>query len=289
MARGMSHRSAEPRRGRRPTHEAVVIAAGPADPVRRGHRPLSRLAVFSILAAAMGIAGCPSEQQLGKPDRVLETLPPPIYGARPQPLPPPPPPPRVVAQKSLRDTTIVVDPGHGGKDPGTLGRGRSALPEKAIDLDIATQVAGILQSRGARVIMTRNRDYFVELDDRAAIADRYHADLLVSIHADSSPKRYMSGTGIHIHTQANRESQNIAHCIVSSFRRSGISCRGIFRNNFAVLREHNSPGVLIESGFLSNSSDADRLNSAGYRTKLAGAIADGLTDHFGRATTAGDR
>ena len=159
---------------------------------------------------------------------------------------------------------------------------RGQMREKDINIDIAKKVASQLGSRGARVIMTRTSDSTLELDDRARVADRYRCDLLLSIHVDSSPKRWISGTGIFIHTQPSAETMRIAQRIASSFRRNGISCRGIFRSNFHVLREHNSPGVLIESGYLTNSAEAARLNDAAYRTKLAAAIAEGIADHFAR-------
>jgi len=176
----------------------------------------------------------------------------------------------------------VVDAGHGGKDPGAMPKFRGQMREKDINLDIAKKVGSQLTSRGARVVMTRSTDTFLELDDRARTADRYRCDLLLSVHVDSSPKRWVSGTGIFIHTQANYQTMRIAQCLASSFRRNGISCRGINRRNFAVLREHNSPGILIESGYLTNSAEAARLNDAAYRTKLAAAIAEGVADHFAR-------
>ncbi len=77
-------------------------------------------------------------------------------------------------------------------------------------------------------------------------------------------------------------TMRIAQCIASSFRRNGVSCRGINRRNFAVLREHNSPGILIETGYLTNSAEAARLNDSAYRSKLAAAIAEGIADHFSR-------
>jgi N-acetylmuramoyl-L-alanine amidase len=248
-------------------------------------RALSCLTLSVVLTTSMGLAGCQEHVQWLAQEQVLNPLPPPIVlnPARPPPVP------RPVLCKTLRDTTIVVDPGHGGRDPGAMPKYRGQLREKDINLSIASQVEETLRSRGARVIMTRTSDIFLELEDRARIADRYRADLFVSIHADSAPKRFMSGAGVHIYTKADRETQTIAQCIVSALRRSGIHCRGVFRSNFHVLREHERPGVLIEAGFLTNSADAERLNSAGYRARLATAIAEGITDHFGTPAAASSR
>jgi N-acetylmuramoyl-L-alanine amidase len=239
-------------------------------------RPVAILwAVVTSPLLLAGLAGC--EQ----PPQVISSLPTPVYMRRDRPLPPPPPAPPPTP-KSITNKTIIIDPGHGGKDPGALPKFRGQMCEKNINLDIASKAASMLSSRGARVIMTRRNDTFLELDDRSRMADRYHADLFLSVHTDSSPKRYISGTGIHIHPAASLETMRIAQCIAVAFRRNGISCRGIFRSNFHVLREHNSPGILIESGYITNTYDARRLNDSSYRSKLATAIAEGVADHFTR-------
>jgi N-acetylmuramoyl-L-alanine amidase len=236
--------------------------------------PLWAVIAFPLLLT--GLVGCTPHE-----NGTVTNLPNPVFIPRETPRPPPPPPPPPPL-KSITDRTIVIDAGHGGKDPGAMPKYRGGMQEKDINLSIASQLGDQLKARGARVIMTRGGDSFLELDDRARIADRYNADLFVSIHADSSPKRYISGTGIHIHTQASLTTMRIAQCIAASFRRNGISCRGIFRSNFAVLREHNQPGTLIECGYLTNTQDAQRLNDPAYRSKLASAVAEGVVDHFAR-------
>lgn len=177
---------------------------------------------------------------------------------------------------------MVIDPGHGGKDPGAWPRNLSSLPEKTIVLDVSSKLARMLSDRGGRTISTRTTDVFIELGARAAAADRHRADLFVSVHADSAPRASASGAGVHIYTQASLESQRAAQAIVAAFRRAGIETRGIYRNNFSVLREHSRPAVLIECGFLTNRGDAQALNDANYRTRLASAIAEGITDYFAR-------
>lgn len=87
--------------------------------------------------------------------------------------------------------TIAIDPGHGGKDPGAVGpRG---LTEKEVNLDIARQLRRLLQSAGVRVVLTRDRDVFVSLEERTAIANINNADLFISIHANASPQRSANG------------------------------------------------------------------------------------------------
>lgn len=234
------------------------------------------LAALSVLTIGLSLSGCTPIDGSG----CLPQLPNPIINVREAPrVPAPPPPPSL---KRISDRTIVVDAGHGGKDPGALPKFRGQLREKDINLDIATKVANDLGSRGARVVMTRTSDVFLELDERSRLADRHRADLFLSIHADSSAKKWISGTGIHIHPRANYETMRMAQCIAASFRRNDISCRGIVRNNFHVLREHNSPGILIECGYMTNATDAQRLNDPAYRSRLASAIAEGIADHFSR-------
>lgn len=250
----------------------------PCRTFQRNTYPFSQcILAFSILATGLASTGC---TPMDGPTCICP-LPNPIIHVReaPRALPPSPPP---APAKRISDRTIVVDAGHGGKDPGALPKFRGQMKEKDINLDIAMKAGSGLGSRGARVVMTRTRDVFLELEDRARLADRHHADLFLSIHADSSPKKWISGAGIHIHTHASLETMRVAQCIASSFRRNGISCRGIVRNNFHVLREHNSPGILIEAGYMSNAADAQRLNDAAYRSKLASAIAEGIADHFSR-------
>ncbi len=234
-------------------------------------------ALFTALVILLVLTGCRT------PQRVLEPLPGPYVhaypAAPPRESPQPPPTP---ATRTIRGATVVIDPGHGGKDPGAWPRNLSTLPEKTIVLDISSKLARMLSDRGGRTISTRTTDAFIELEARAAAADRHRADLFVSVHADSAPRASASGAGVHIYTQASLESQRAAQAIVAAFRRAGIETRGIYRNNFNVLREHSRPAVLIECGFLTNRGDAQALNDASYRTRLASAIADGVTDYLAR-------
>ena len=237
------------------------------------------LRVFTTLAAIMVLAGCKA------PGGVLKTLPPPLVHT-PRITPPRPLSPKAKPAAptgvSLRGATIVIDAGHGGRDPGAWkGKGVvSRLPEKTIVLDIAKKLRRLLTERGANVVMTRTTDVFLELQDRAAIAERSRADLFVSIHADSAPRTGASGAEVYMYTQASPASQKAAHRMIAAFKRAGIHYRGIHRRNFHVLREHSRPAILVECGFLTNRSDARKLNTESYRTRIAGVIADGIADYF---------
>lgn len=216
---------------------------------------------------------------------VLSDAPRQVY-EKPEPfkLPDPavkPPKPLTLTSTSLKGKVIVVDAGHGGKDPGTGESGYSKVYEKRIVLDIATKLAQKLKSHGAKVIMTRKDDTFVELPVRAAIAQNSRADLMVSIHADSNHRSSRRGTTLYIAPGASYKTRKIAQSILNSIKNAGVDSFGIRNNkNFHVLVKHSRPAVLIECGFLSNRQDAKNLNSTWYRSKIANIIANGIANAF---------
>jgi N-acetylmuramoyl-L-alanine amidase len=232
-----------------------------------------------LLISAVSLTGLIGCQPGGK---VIDTLPGPAVAPiqvsspidKPDTLPP--------GQQTLVGKRVMIDPGHGGDDPGAGASTRSRVPEKTIVLDIGNRTAEILKGRGATVICTRSTDVFISLDGRANAADRHKVDLFVSIHADSAANRSASGTEVHIYTSPSGQSQSAARCMVAALEKAGIECRGIQRNNFHVLREHSRPGMLVESGFLTNAGDAQQLNTPAYRARLATAIADGAAAYLCR-------
>jgi N-acetylmuramoyl-L-alanine amidase len=239
------------------------------------------LRVLVVLAALLVLSGCTA------PAPIKHELPPPLLHTpgRPAPLPAPPipkapPAPRTPTLRTLNGTIIVVDPGHGGHDPGA--RGLSAVAEESINLNVAMRLARLLEERGAKVITTRNSDRFISLDDRAALADRTRADLFVSVHADSSRRPGVSGATVYISRNAAGSSREAARSIVAALEQAGIECRGVQRAGFRVLVGHSRPAVLIECGFLTNRADAARLNSSSYQDRLAAAITAGLAEYFSR-------
>src|SRR5690606_23511646 len=127
----------------------------------------------------------------------------------------------------------------------------------------------------------RTTDRFLELDERAGIAQRQKADLFVSIHADSAPRKSASGSTIYICRAASSQSQAAARSIQRAMTSAGIECRGIHQANYRVLVAHTRPAVLVECGFLTNVNDSNRLNTQWYRNKIAAAIAAGIADHLG--------
>jgi N-acetylmuramoyl-L-alanine amidase len=243
---------------------------------------LARAGPLLALVSLM-VAGCAAPQQtkMGPPPYpILSTRPPRTVPALPHVELPPAPAPEPRPAASLRGATIVVDPGHGGDDPGTLGRG--SVPEKTVNLDIGRKVARALRERGANVVMTRTSDRFITLDRRAALADQSQADLFVAIHADSARRSSASGMTVYIARNASGESRRAAQRISAALQRAGFEVRGVQTAGYRVLIGHSRPAVLIECGFLSNYSEARLLSSDSYRSRVAEAIADGVGDHFAR-------
>lgn len=236
--------------------------------------------VTTLMGATLWGCAAPGPKLGPPPQPVLSTRPPRQVPAIPPPEHPAPAPPVVPSDQGLRGTTVVVDAGHGGKDPGALGRG--SVPEKVIVLDIAQQVAGLLGERGANVVMTRTSDRFIELDSRAAMAERARADLFVSIHADSAKRLSASGITIYVSRNATAASHQAAQHVAAALKRAGFELRGVQTAGYRVLVGHSRPALLVECGFVSNRTEAQRLSTPSYRTRIAEAIAEGISAHLGR-------
>jgi N-acetylmuramoyl-L-alanine amidase len=172
---------------------------------------------------------------------------------------------------------VIVDPGHGGKDPGAIGLG--GLREKDVILPIAQQVASLLEQQGIQAVMTRTSDYFVDLAPRATMAERANADLFVSIHANAiGPSRPdVSGLETYYYSSGQRLAQTIHSSILQNL---DVKDRGIRRARFYVLRKTSMPSVLVEVGFVTGREDAAKLSNPAYRSQMAQAIARGILQYI---------
>jgi len=186
--------------------------------------------------------------------------------------------PRAQRRSGRLSGCVVIDPGHGGKDPGAT----SVLGyyEKGINLAVARQVADLLADTGLRVEMTRTGDSYPELDQRAALANRLGADLFVSIHADSFPKASRHGYTIYVARSASWSSRKAAASIADSMASTGMNSFGVQTAGYHVLTETRGPAVLVEMGYLSNRQEAAMLRSSSFQSRIAKAIADGIIDYF---------
>lgn len=169
---------------------------------------------------------------------------------------------------------VVVDAGHGGHDPGAMS---GNIHEKDINLAVALRVAGILQQqKGINVIMTRQDDRFIELEERSGIANRHNADLFVSIHSDSNPDRSRQGFTVYVARGASQEAYKVAGDITQTLSATGADSHGVREAEYKVLINTSCPAVLVEVGYLTNTQDTARLRDATYQNRLAQAIASGI-------------
>lgn len=175
--------------------------------------------------------------------------------------------------------TIVLDPGHGGTDPGASGNG---LVEKEIVMDIAKRVNSKLNSSLAKVVMTRESDRYVSLDERVKTAEKAGADTFVSIHVNSYAGSSPNGTETWYSSQyAGAESKELAEEIQKELVKAlGTNDRGIKEGGFYVIKNTTMPSVLVEIAFISNSGDAYKLASDTYRQKAADAIYKGIMNFY---------
>ena len=169
-------------------------------------------------------------------------------------------------------TVVVIDAGHGGFDRGGISGQR--VDEKTMNLDVALRLQSVLQSYGYRVVMTRDRDVFIPLGGRVAIANSYRDAIFVCIHFNATPRRSASGIETYFYSSQSLGLASAIHYYVASGAPS--ANRGVRRRGFYVLRNTRIPSVLVECGFLTNPTEAQYAQNAAYRQKLAMEIAHGI-------------
>ncbi|MBN2135904.1 MAG: N-acetylmuramoyl-L-alanine amidase [Acidobacteria bacterium] len=221
----------------------------------------------------------------------------------------------IVRQLGLGVTTIVIDPGHGGKDPGMVVR--KGLYEKDLVLDVAKKLKSILENKKKyQVFLTREKDVYLSLEERTAMAMQYKADLFISLHMNSYRKNTLAGLEIYyLGFAADRQTEALA-AYENSMNQKGMgelqdilrmlvdakideskdfasiigkSINGILKRNynsfkyrgvkqapFIVLIGANMPSVLVELGYLSNPDEANRLSTTKYREQMADGLARGI-------------
>lgn len=184
----------------------------------------------------------------------------------------------IVRPRSLSGC-VVIDAGHGGRDPGATSC--LGFYEKTVNLQVARKVASLLRQKGLKVVMTRDNDTFIELEERAAIANRHSADLFVSIHADSFASSSRRGFTLYVARSASWSSRRAANAIAQSMAKTGLNSWGTQKADFRVLVHTRGPAFLIELGYLSNYTEARLLRDSSFQNRLAQAIANGITDFLG--------
>jgi N-acetylmuramoyl-L-alanine amidase len=217
----------------------------------------------------------------------------------------------IARQLGLGVSRIVIDPGHGGRDPGTPARG---LTEAALALDVALRLEKLLQKEpGVEVVLTRRTDVFIPLEERTAIANRHNADLFLSIHANSSRNTTAKGVETYFLSFASSpeaeavaarensaseremhqlpdiikaitlnnkldESRDLANMVqeslVSNLKKSNkdVRSRGVKKAPFVVLIGAAMPSVLAEISFITNKQELQLLKTSAYKDRIAQAL-----------------
>jgi N-acetylmuramoyl-L-alanine amidase len=179
---------------------------------------------------------------------------------------------------------VMIDPGHGGKDSGAIGLG--GLREVDVILPIAKRVASILESRGYATKLTRDSDYFVGLDERVELANRYDATIFVSIHANSIDGRPdVNGLETYYYGSEGAKLAEVVHRnVLNTVTQRGfyLGDRNIRSARFLVLRKSRIPAILVETGYLTNEAEVARLRRDDYRAVEAEGIAKGIMEYLSR-------
>ena len=197
--------------------------------------------------------------------------------------------PKLPSKKPSTDkVTIVLDAGHGGEDFGTHSAGKPQYQEKYLNLSTTLLVRNYLQQFGYQVLLTRNIDTFVSLEDRSLFANKQNPRLFVSIHYNSAPSTDAEGVEVFYYkddSNANRvaKSKVLAQCIHNKvISNTKAKSRGVKHGNYSVIRETTMPAVLIEGGFLTNADEVLKIKDAAYMKSLALGIAQGIKDYLGK-------
>jgi len=204
---------------------------------------------------------------------------------------------QVAAQLHPSFVTVVLDPGHGGKDDGAKGNG---LVEKELSLDVALRVEKILNLFNFPTVLTRRDDTFVSLPERAAIANNLDNDIFVSIHFNHAA--VSTSTGVETFYASEKVAPEAAWTWIGFFNkpdpnvsdsgetlagfiqaslviRTDAVNRGIKGRPLYVVRHTRCPAVLVEGGFINNPLEAQMISNADYRERLARAIAEGIMSY----------
>ena len=173
---------------------------------------------------------------------------------------------------------IVIDPGHGGRDPGAVGRDN--IYEKDVVIDISLQVASLLEAQGMTVVMTRNQDVAVDLEARVQTAEYYNASAFVSIHANAINLSRPDVNGSETYYYRSNEGYALANSIQQRLINDvGMNDRGVREARFYVIRRTSMPAALVEVGFVTGEIDAPLLQTPSVRAAMAQAIATGILNY----------
>ncbi|KPJ67964.1 hypothetical protein AMJ44_06985 [candidate division WOR-1 bacterium DG_54_3] len=176
----------------------------------------------------------------------------------------------------LQGKVIVIDPGHGGLDPGAFSR--SGIPEKHLTLQTARKMASLLNSAGATVYLTRNQDRTVSIKDIVGFANEVKADIFISIHYNFTNKKEVSGTETYYYNRNSRSLARIMHqTFINGIKRKD---RGLRRGMFYTIHHAHMPAILVEPLYISNPEEEKLACSANFQNEIAKDIVRGVEAYF---------
>jgi N-acetylmuramoyl-L-alanine amidase len=200
------------------------------------------------------------------------------------------PPPLIIEQKVPITVTkkgvIMIDPGHGGEDFGTHSTTPPRYQEKYLNLATSYMVQEFLHQLGYKTMMTRQKDVFVSLEQRAAMANREKPALFVSVHYNAAPSTQADGVEVYYYRSAeNKErtakSKKLAEMVLSKIIfKTEAKSRGVKHGDFAVIRQTEMPAILVEGGFLTNDGEMEKLKDPVYLKRVAWGIAEGIHQYL---------
>ncbi len=175
---------------------------------------------------------------------------------------------------------VVIDPGHGGSDPGAVGI--NGLRETDIVLEVSKSVSVFLTKKGVKTILTRNNERTLDLQPRVNKANNSKADAFVSIHANATRGKRKDVNGLETYYYSGYQGYSLAQNIQKQILVVSPQSpdRGVRRSRFYVIRKTSMPAALVEIGFVTGIYDADLLRQKGYRDKMSFAIAKGILNYL---------
>ncbi len=232
--------------------------------------------VLPVITSPRSAAPPPPIAQSAPPRSVSPAVPAPP--AVTQALPPPVATSPAPAQQPREQVLVMLDPGHGGRDPGAVGIG--GLQEKGVVLAVSHHVAAALRAQGIAVQMTRQGDQTVDLQPRADMAIAARAAVFVSIHANAvnMQRPEVNGLETYYHSEAGRVlATALQNQVLSTM---AMNDRGVRQARFLVLRRTTMPAALIEIGFVTGALDAPKLRDPRWQAQMGQAIAQGIVNYL---------
>jgi N-acetylmuramoyl-L-alanine amidase len=177
---------------------------------------------------------------------------------------------------------VVIDPGHGGLDPGAIGIG--GIRETDVVLEVSKIVKRLLSKKGVKVSLTRKNEVDLDLPPRVSFANKTEADIFVSIHANASIGKRRDINGLETFYFRGWKGRLLAKKIQKQILRvsPGSPDRGVKQGRFFVIKNTSMPAVLVEIGFLTGRLDARRLEKTAHRKRIAYAIAKGILEYLSK-------